>query len=285
MNAQQRAYSIRIFLPDGHPDGLRLIEKSNWVGQGIVCPRSQYRSAKLRREFGRTGVYVLHAPAEAAGLPTIYLGEGDPARPRLDQHHATKDFWTTLTLFTSKDENLNKAHVQYLEARLVGLAREAKRCVLDNSNSPQLPTLGEAEIAEMEGFLAEMLLIFPVLGMTVFEKPAPAQAGQRVLFIRAKGLKASGYEDADKFVVMAGSQVARESVPSTPPYVIALRGELLKQGVIEDAGSILRMARSYAFNSPSSAAAVLLGRSANGRVEWKDQDGRALKDLQSPDGS
>jgi hypothetical protein len=108
----RRDFSIRIFLPDGTPDGLRTVEKSNWIGRGIICPRSQFREAKSRTEFRKTGVYVLRGPSESGDLPTIYIGEGDPALPRLDQHFAEKDFWTSLILFTSKDDNLNKAHVQ-----------------------------------------------------------------------------------------------------------------------------------------------------------------------------
>jgi len=36
----------------------------------------------------------------------------------------------------------------------------------------------------------------------------------------------------------------------------------------------------YLFASPSLAAGVMLGRPANGRVEWKAADGRTLKDIQ-----
>src|SRR5207249_1816380 len=111
-----------------------------------------------------------------------YIGEGDPARPRLETHNARRDFWTSLVLFTSKDENLNKAHVQYLESRLVALARDAKRCVLENSNTPQLPSLSEADAAELEAFLDEMLLIFPVLGVVAFEQPQADVRSQRLLF-------------------------------------------------------------------------------------------------------
>src|SRR4051794_18483171 len=112
----RRGFSIRIFLPDGTPDGLRVAEKSNWTGRAVVCPRSQFADAKARPEFGKAGVYVLRGPSEEGGLSTLYVGEGDPARPRLESHNARKDFWTSLVLFTSKDETLNKAHVQYLES-------------------------------------------------------------------------------------------------------------------------------------------------------------------------
>ena len=123
-------YSIKIFLPGGDPDGIRTIEKSNWSGSGIVIPRALISDAKTRREMKRTGVYILVGPPEGSGLPRLYVGEGDPIGPRLDHHALNKNFWTKCIAFTSKDENLNKAHVQYLECRMVSLAVSAKRCVL-----------------------------------------------------------------------------------------------------------------------------------------------------------
>lgn len=156
----KRPYTIKIFVPAGDPEGIRIIEKSNWSGAGLVIPRALFGEGKLRREMARTGVYVLVGPPEESGLPRVYVGEGDPIRPRLEQHAARKDFWTTCFAFTSKAENVNKAHVQFLEARLVGLASEAKRCTLDNGNAPALPSMSEADAADAEGFLSEMLLCF-----------------------------------------------------------------------------------------------------------------------------
>lgn len=132
----KRGATIRIFLADGTPEGLRLVEKSNWTGHAVVCPRPRFPDIKARREFNRPGVYVLTGPPATAELPTLYIGEGDPVRPRLEQHHRDKDFWTTVILFSSNAENLNKAHIQYLESRLIELARTANRCHLENSNAP-----------------------------------------------------------------------------------------------------------------------------------------------------
>ena len=167
----RRSAVIHIFLADGLPDGLREVEKLGWTGHALVCPRSRFPEAKAQEEFARTGVYVLVGPSEEGDLPAVYIGEGDPTRPRLEQHYREKDFWTSLIVFTSKDKNLNKAHVQYLESRLVALARGAKRSVLDNGNTPQLPTLARPDAAAMETFLEEMLLIYPLLGLTAFEAP------------------------------------------------------------------------------------------------------------------
>ena len=169
MPRESMGFSVRIFIPSGEPEGVRIVEKSNWTGQGVVFPRSLMAEARKRPELARTGVYVLWGPSESGQLPRVYVGEGDGVLPRLDQHARSKDFWTHAVVFTSKDQNLNKAHVEHLEARLVTLATEAKRCELDNGNVPQLPALSEADRADAESFLADVLRLPAVVGVSVFE--------------------------------------------------------------------------------------------------------------------
>lgn len=280
---EKRAFSVRIFVPTGDPEGLRIIEKSNWTGQGLMFPRAIFAEVRQRPELQRAGVYVLWGAGVFGQLPTIYVGEGDFLRARLDQHHKQKDFWTHAIVFTSKDQNLNKAHVQYLEARLVSLASQARRAELDNGNVPQLPVLSEADAADAEGFLADILLCLPVFGVTVFEKskaPAHLPNGQQELFLRAKGIEARGIESAEGFIVRSGSQAVITEVPSIHAYLSELRQSLLANGILQDAREFYRLTEDYTFNSPSTAAGILLGRSANGRTEWKDAKGRTLKVLQ-----
>lgn len=275
-----RPYSIKIFVPAGDPEGIRIIEKSNWSGAGLVIPRALFGEGKLRRELARTGVYVLVGPPEESGLPRVYVGEGDPIRPRLEQHAARKDFWTTCLAFTSKDENLNKAHVQFLEARLVGLANEAKRCTLDNGNAPALPSMSEADAADAEGFLSEILLCFPILGLTVFSTESPSRSHGRAYFLDARGVKAEGRETAEGFLVKEGSRAVAAETPTCHNYIRELRAALLKNGVLRASGKELVFTQDYLFASPSTASAVVLGRSSNGRVEWKARDGRSLREYQ-----
>ena len=206
------------------------------------------------------------------GLLRIYVGEGDPVADRLISHYKLKDFWSAAVFFidNGQDDRLNKAHVQYLEATLVGRAREAKRCVLENSNVPQRPSLSEMDIADMEVFLEQMLLICGVLGISVFQKPLGVDPTTRIFYTNGKDLPASGYEVNDGFVVQAESQSPKDPAPSTPESVLKLRQTLLSQGVLVEDNGRYRLAQDYTFSSPSLAASVLLGRSANGRDEWKD---------------
>lgn len=275
-----KPFSIKIFLPGGDPDGIRLIEKSNWSGAGLMIPRALFPQGRLRKELERTGVYVLIGPPEESGLSRVYVGEGDPIKPRLDQHAAKKDFWTSCVAFTSKDENLNKAHVQYLETRLIALAGTYKRCVLDNGNAPTLPSMSEADAADAEGFLTEILLCLPVLGISVFTTATLGSSPGRRLHLNAKGISAEGSETAEGFLVRAGSSGVGSEVPSCHSYLKQLRSVLLTNGVTKPTDTGFVFAQDYVFASPSTAAGVILGRASNGRTEWKTKDGTTLKQLQ-----
>jgi len=210
----------------------------------------------------------------------IYLGEGGPIRPRLESHYAQKDFWTRAIGFTTTTAGqLNKAHVQFLESRLIALARAAKRMPLE-------PSLSEADRADMEVFLGHMLGMLPVLGVYAFEQApkAPAAKAAPLLTCKGKGVQATGYEASQGFVVRSGSQATATTVPSMAQHVRGmydLRQELISNGVLVMQAGLYQFTQDYTFSSPSTAASVLLGRSANGRVEWKGEDGRTLKELQA----
>jgi hypothetical protein len=280
-----KPFSLRIFVADGDPDGLRLVERSNWVGKAIVFPRALLPKIKQRAELNQTGVYLLLGPREGGEGEMLYIGEGDPVRPRLESHYAQKDFWNRAVCFVAAPGQLNKAHVQFLEANLVRLAKAAKRLPLDNANHPAEPSLSEADCADMQVFLENMLGMLPVLGIHAFEQAAPmaTTVAQTVLTCRGKGVTASGYEATQGFVVKSSSQAVGESVPSMQQHVRGmydLREELIGNGVLQRDGNHFLFAQDYVFSSPSTAAAVVLGRSANGRIEWKDTHGRTLKALQ-----
>ena len=281
MSTSRRAFSLRIFLPDGSPDGLKLVEKTNWSGEGVVCPRPLLPQKKARPEFLRTGVYILIGPPAESGLPMIYIGEAEQIRARLEQHASGKDFWTTVIFFTSKDDWLNKADVQYLESQLIHLAAAAKRCVLENGNAPDRCSLSEADRATADGFLDEMLLCLPVLGLTVFERPAAVSEQQQILYLKAKDCEGRGYESSDGFVVLAGSRARVGETASIHPYMRALRQTLLDGGIFELQANGYVVTQDYVFNSPSTAAGVMAGRNANGRREWKDKSGKELKVIQA----
>jgi hypothetical protein len=226
--------SIRIFLVDGTPEGLRIVDKANWTGVAFVATRASWPSIKTRDEFGRPGVYVLVGAPEEAPEGAIYVGEADILRSRIDQHYAGKDFWIRLIAFASKDEFLNKAHIRYLESRLLALAQETKRARIENANAPSLPALGEAERADVENYLRDMLLIYPLVGVNAFEGAHIQPAKQLRLRLAApvKGVMATGYDGPEGFVVHMDAVVSATEAAACPTHVRAIRKQLLQSGAL-----------------------------------------------------
>lgn len=203
MSSAPQPFVIRMYLPEGLPDGIRIVERSNWVGQAVICPHGSFGKLKARTEADGAGVYVLLGREEDDDLPTAYIGEADPIIDRLVIHYKQKEWWDTVVFFVSKDQQLNKAHIQYLEARLVQMAGAANRCKLENGNVPA-QTLSEMDEAEMEGFLAHMLQIYPVAGVNLFQSPMPTAAAGGDYHLSLKQAQATGVESPEGFIVRAG---------------------------------------------------------------------------------
>jgi hypothetical protein len=295
---ESNGFAISIAVPSGEPDGLRVIEKSNWDGKGLIFPRAYAQQVSAERELQNAGVYILWGPSESSQLPRVYVGESDSPSDRIKQHDAgtnSKPFWTHGAVFTS--ESLNKAHIQYLEARLVRLANDVKRCELDNENIPSMRSLSRSNELHAKGFLSDMLLCLPLVGVSFFEiaqvpafdeatrtdESQPNLEDTNLLFLKdePKNVDARGFNGAE-FIVLAGSTAAKDETPSLVTYkseVVAQRTDLVKLGVLTDKGQVFEFAQNYAFNSPSRAACVVLGMSANGLDYWKDAKGRSIKQL------
>jgi len=203
----------------------------------------------------------------------------------LESHFANKDFWTRVVFFVAGPGQLNKAHVQYLEAHLIAKARTAKRMPWDNGNMPTEPTLSEMDRAYMEVFLQNLLGMLPVLSITAFEQsPAPVLKDKpATLYCKGKGARATGNDTPQGFVVRAGSLANMAFTPSMSkhfPNTIKARADLVENGVLLLEGDKFRFVQDFTFSSPSLASAIVLGRPSNGRTDWKDVKGRTLKEIQ-----
>jgi hypothetical protein len=168
-------FTIRIFVPDGDSEGLRIIDRMNWTGMGIVFPREKWLDVRLRNELDRTGIYILvgYESNENDELPLLYVGQSDCIKNRVDSHYQNKDFWNWCIVFVSANNGLNRAHVTWLEHALIQKAIKSKRSHLDNGNVPQEPMLSESEKADTQAFLKEIIQILPLVGLQAFELPKP----------------------------------------------------------------------------------------------------------------
>ncbi|WP_447928117.1 GIY-YIG nuclease family protein [Vreelandella sp. EE27] len=284
---QGRPTSIRIFLADGTPEGLRIVEKSNWTGRAVVANRSQLEGALKRNEMTQPGVYVLTGQTDD-GAAKLYVGEADALCERIKQHVVGKEFWTRTIAFTSTNEGLNKANVRYLEARLLGLAKAANQWAVENTAYPTPPPLNEADRADAEWFLAEMLVIFPLLGIDAFESASSqtdVSSAEPVeppltLHLNERGANGSGREVTGGFVVLKGSLARAEETVSIHEYMREQRQLLKDRGVLSPQKDKLAFTQDFRFSSPSTAAGVLVGGASNGRIAWKDVSGKTLKAIQ-----
>jgi len=164
-----KPYTIRLFVPDGNPSTFKIIDKMNWTGIGLEISREAWGIHKNRKELEQAGVYVLFGYQEGDDLPTLYIGQGDGIRKRIDSHEKNKPFWDKVLVFVSSNNGLNRAHITWLEWALIQQAINTGRCKLDNSAIPAEPVLTESERADTQEFLNEILSILPLVEIRVFE--------------------------------------------------------------------------------------------------------------------
>ncbi|SEL28748.1 GIY-YIG nuclease family protein [Halomonas daqiaonensis] len=279
--------SIRLFLVDGTPNGLLTAEIMNWTGHVLTGPRSKLSELVQRPECGRTGIYFLVGPDPENSLrPLVYIGESDDVATRLKQHNRPeekggKDFWEKVCLVTSKDQNLTKAHVKYLESLLIQNAGEVGRCKLINGTAHDYIGLPESDRADMAFFMEQVRTVLPVLGLDFLRETSrpsreteaaaasePEASLRFYLEVPRHGLRATGQEIDGEFYVFKGS-LARGSWVGTERGYQGLYNQLCEDGVLVESDGTRVFNEDQSFSSPSAAAAVVSGRSANGRIAWK----------------
>ncbi len=285
--------SLELYFIDGKPDGMLTAEVFNWTGHVLMTPRTQIAKALDRIEAKRTGVYLLFG--ERDGDLLAYVGEAEETGKRLRDHAAMKDWWNSAILVTTAGDSLHKAHVKYLEARLVEIAREVGSVPLENGNTPSRPSLSEAHIANMEVFLDTLLLVLPALRIDMFldkrrsqkrliEPMSEPMSPIFELVNKKHGIRATAVLDDGEFVVQEGSLARSSWEGSTEEktHYFNLHQELIENGVLLPSGDTRVFASDFAFSSTSAAGAVVNGRSTAGPREWKIQKtGQSYKDWEA----
>lgn len=281
--------SLELYFVEGKPDGMLTAEVFNWTGHILKAPRTQLKQALERREAKHTGVYLLLG--EKDGEPLAYIGESEDVSARIRGHDSQKDWWTDAVIITTAADSLHKAHVKYLESRLVEQTHTVAAMKLENGNKPPRASLSEAGQANMEEFIDTLFMVLPALGIDMFtsrKRPDAPEAisgetGQNVHFILETpkhGVRAQAILQGSDFVVQKGS-TARNAWAGKGEHDFGYRKlheSLVASGVLQTGVDRATFAEHYAFNSPSAAAAVVNGRPANGRLEWRvDGDGRPYK--------
>jgi hypothetical protein len=294
--------TIKIFLADGSPSGLRTAEIGLSTLKALVIPRAALADSSGRSELSRTGVYFLVGYDSSQALRRrVYVGEGDLVLSRILAHNKdeSKEFWDDAIIFVSKDENLTKAHVRYLEQRFISLIIENREAILDNGNlGISGITLPESDLAEMEETLAQAVTMLGVLGYDFLPYLAPFGSSfhdavpsrnekhnkarkssylgtlppEIVFVMRGDGYSArmTISNETRKYVVAEGSTVRRLHSPNIQPHYIKKKEELVSAGILTDASAdSYQFSKDYEFPSPTFAAQLISGTTYSGKVVWK----------------
>lgn len=282
-----RGRTVRMYLVDGIPGGVMTVEIMNWTGMVTVAPRTQLADLASRSEVRRTGIYILAGDNPDSAFPeAIYVGESDCVWDRLAQHtkDSSKEFWRRTVIITSKDDNLTKAHIRYLESRLISLAVKAQRAKIVNATAPDVPRLPEPDIADMEYFLEQVQMLLPVLGLS-FAMPLPTLEEDHstdstnyespIFYMNYKKAKAFAREVNDEFIILKGSTICKEETSSLASSYRQLRLQLLTDGKLieSDIPDCWTLNQDLPLTSPSAAACIVGGLSLNGRATWQVKDG------------
>ena len=271
--------TIKIFLIDGDPNGRMSCELSNWTGKAYKIPRIKVKDCVDRNDLVSTGIYLLFGK-NADNNELVYIGEAENVLTRINQQLSQKDFWNETIVFISKDENLNKAHIKYLENRLHEIAKKTNRYNIENGNIPTQSSISESDRAEMEEFIENIKLLVNTLGHKVFEEKRESlttNQPKEIFYINAaRGCNSTGQQTSEGFLVFKGSNIANSTTISLSPSIKKLREELIEKEIVKN----FEFSEDFIFSSPSLAASFVMGRSANGLTEWKTENGRILKSIE-----
>lgn len=279
--------TVKIYLKDGSPTSLLIAEIFNWIGKVFVVPRSQLVKLADRAEIKQTGIYLLVGQdLDEINRERVYIGESENVWVRLKQHNDVpeKDFWDKTIIIISKDENLTKAHVRYLESRLINLAQKARRAVVENGANPPAPSLPESDVDDMEYFLEQVRMLLPVLGFSflqtlpssevlrnISQKASVHESSPLFSLTLAHQVYAEAREINGEFIVLKGSRAKSTEAPSLSQTRKIIRNQLKQDGKLQ-AGmqeNFLVFTEDVPFTSPSLAASIVNGVEVNGRTAWK----------------
>lgn len=292
----KRSKNINMFLMDGEVTGKIKCTLSNWTGVIYKIPRIQLGDLKSRDEMKQSGIYFLFGRDEDKQKDVTYIGQattrknGEGVLLRIQEHtrdtHA--DYFNDVIILTTQNNSFGPTEISYLENTFTQLAKEAGRYIVKNGNDPNPGNVTEEKESELDEIVENTLMIIGTLGYRAFV-PMTKEVSQDLtdnhstyLYLKRKTKKSNKVIEAtcerttEGFVVLEGSQVEIKDSPYLPASLKEMRQNLIVSRVIQD--GVLK--EKQLFSSPSYAAAFLLGMQTNGRTDWKDQDGRTLKELE-----
>lgn len=265
---------------------MRVAEITTRIVRVVEVPRSQLSEFLKMPEALQVGVYFLIGELSESGLPRVYIGQSGSVGKRLVQHNQDtdrgKDFWNRALVVVSLTNSMTQTHALFLEWFAIGQATQAGRYSLENGNAgarPHTPAPLEADCHEIHKTAATLLA---TLGQPIFEPLTHAATGKgdkELFYCKGSGAYGVGEYTTEGFVVLKGSKARADSVASIQPSQERIRQQLAAEGIMAAQGGVYVFTRDHLFASPSMAAVALMGRSANGWVDWKTPQGQTLDEV------
>lgn len=263
--------TVTTYLIDGDPKGTQYAFISNKICQMFVVPRSNLAYLNTQEKLQKPAFYILLGEDEAT-KPQAYIGETENFRERVKDHDSKKSFWQKALIFVSKDADMTKVDVQYLEHKAIAEAKKANCFVLnDNKQTPKAPNLPEYQRDSMDEFFEDVKFLASFIGCNIFEVSQPKT--EHIFYTKGRGCDAKGFYSSNGFTVLKGSVIAKAMVPSFN-WKEKREGMVQEYAVAE--GDRLTLTSDKIFSSPSTAASFCLGRPSNGWMDWKDKDDNTL---------
>jgi len=274
-----RPQTIQIFLPDGSPTSIREAEITNRLVKAILFPRNKMQEVSKRDMVHFTGLYFLFGNTEDGAKPLVYIGEGEDCFKRIQSHNRNKDFWTHCVIITTKTDEYTKTDGKYLEHYCLDKAKEIGRYATDNDTGSKKPSISESREYDLLDNFNTAKILLATLGYPIFEEKRKAKSPKELFYCKGKGALAKGELTDDGFLVYKGSTSSMEETNSITKWIGVLRRRLLDDEILKEENKVYVLQQDYIFNSPSAAAATILGRNTNGWTKWKDKDGKTLDEL------
>jgi hypothetical protein len=274
-----RAKTIQIFLTDGSPRGVKVVDITSNIEQAIFIPRPKINEVLSRQEAYGAGIYFLFGENNDSARPMVYMGESMNCLERIKTHDQKKDFWHYAIIIVSKTKSFSQTHIEYLEELAISMAYEANRYVIENTISPKKFAVPETLEADLLDNFDTIKILLSTLGFPLFDAFDKSTQAKDILICKGKDAVAEGEYLDDGFVVYKNSKANKELAPACTPTIRNLRDKLLKQNILVEKNGILEFQEDYLFSSPSSAATQVLSRNANGWHEWKYKNGKTLDEV------
>ncbi len=258
-------------LIDGDPKGTQYAIIDDKLCQMFVIPRSNLSYLNKQEKLQKPAFYILIGEDELT-KPQAYIGETENFKERVKDHDNKKSFWQKALVFVSKDADMTKADVQYLEYKAVSEAQKADRFTLaENKQTPKAPNLPEYQKDAMDEFFEDIRFLASFIGCNIFEITQPKE--EHLFYAKNRGCDAKGFYSAAGFTILKGSSSANRTTPS---FVWKEKRQKLIHEYTSVINGTLVMNSDKTFSSPSTAADFCLGRSCNGWTIWQDKEGKTL---------